>query len=179
MIRDTAKGFGLISIALHWLGALALAYLWFTAPDDRGGAAPVSTASHIVMGAGLGLFLLARIAWRMASVSPAPLSSNAMLNTVAKVVKMLLLLDILLILATGVLGVWFNGQSISAFGLIRLPTLLGANSQLEIPMRGLHSLSANLILPALIGLHVLGALKHLVIDRDGTFGRMIWPARQA
>ena len=179
MIRDTAKGFGLISIALHWLGAFALAYLWFTAPDDHGGAVVVSTASHIAIGSGLGLFLLARIAWRLSSASPAPLSENARLNTVAKVVKIGLLLDILLILATGVLAVWFNGQSISAFGSIPLPTLLGANSQLEIPMRGLHSLSANLILPALLGLHVLGALKHLVIDRDGTFARMLWPARQA
>ena len=89
------------------------------------------------------------------------------------------MLDILLILATGVLGIWFSGQSISAFGSIQLPSLAGANPGLVGPMRGLHSLSSNLILPALIGLHVLGALKHLVLDRDGTFGRMIWPARQA
>jgi cytochrome b561 len=179
MIRDTKFSYGSISILFHWLGALALAYLWFTGPDDHGGSASVATANHIAMGAGLGLFLLARIAWRMASVSPAPLSSNGMLNTVATVVKMLLLIDILLILATGVLGVWFGGQAINAFGSIPLPTLVPPAPHFVGPMRGLHSLSANLILPALIGLHVLGALKHLVIDRDGTFSRMIWPARQA
>ena len=179
MLADTQKGFGWISILLHWLGAVAMAYLWFTAPDDHGGTVVVSAASHISLGAGLGLFLLARIAWRLSSVSPEALGSNSALNIVAKSVKMLLLLDILLILGTGVLGEWFAGHAISAFGSIPLPTLLGANEGLVRPMRALHSLSTNLILPALLGLHVLGALKHLAFDRDGTFTRMIWPARQA
>ena len=115
----------------------------------------------------------------MASVSPQPLNENALLNTVAKAVKILLLLDILLMLGSGVLAVWFAGNAISAFGVLPLPALLGATPGLAGPMRGLHSLSANLILPALLGLHVLGALKHAVWDRDGTFGRMLWPARQA
>jgi len=179
MLTDTRKTFGLVTIALHWLGALAVAYLWFTGPDDHGRAANASAANHIAMGAGLGLFLLARIAWRLASISPEPLSENSLLNTVAIWVKALLLLDIIVILGTGVLAVWFSGQAISAFGSIPLPSLFSANPGLAGPMRGLHSLSTNLILPALVGLHVLGAVKHLVIDRDGTFGRMIWPARQA
>jgi cytochrome b561 len=179
MIRDTKNSYSLVSISLHWLGALILAYLWFSAPDDHGGRVQVSDVDHIALGSGLGLFLLARIAWRMSSVSPDALSNNPMLNTVAKWVKALLLVDILLILTTGVLFVWFSGHTVSAFGVLPLPSLTGPVPGLAGPMRGLHSLSTNLILPALVGLHVLGALKHLVIDRDGTFGRMIWPARQA
>lgn len=179
MIRDTKNSYSLVSITLHWLGALILAYLWFNAPDDHGGTVQVSDASHIALGSGLGLFLLARIAWRMSSVSPDALSNNVALNTVAKWVKALLLLDISLILATGVLYVWFSGHTVSVFGLFQLPNLVVPAPSLAFPTRALHSLSTNLILPALAGLHVLGAVKHLVIDRDGTFGRMIWPARQA
>ena len=179
MLIDTRHGFGWISILLHWLGAVALAYLWFTGPDDNGGRVSVSADWHIAMGAGLGLFLLARIAWRLTSISPEPLSAGTTLNGVAKAVKMLLLIDILLIVATGVLGVWFAGKPISLFGAIPLPALVSANPGLVGPMRGMHSLSTNLALPILVGLHVLGALKHVVWDRDGTFGRMIWPARQA
>ena len=119
--------------------------------------------------------LLARIFWRLASVNPTPLSANSALNTVASIVKMLLLLDILLILGTGMLGVWFKGEPISIFGVLPLPNLVGVNPGLAGPMRGLHSLSTNLIFPALLGLHVLGALKHIVFDRDGTFSRMVWP----
>jgi len=175
MLTDTKAGYGLIAISLHWLGAIAMAYLWFNAPDDHGGRLSVSAASHIALGSGLGILLLARIFWRLASVNPAPLSPNTTLNSVASVVKMLLLLDILLILVTGMLGVWFKGESINLFGVLALPNLVGVNTSLMGPMRGLHSLSTNLIFPALLGLHVLGAFKHVIFDRDGTFGRMIWP----
>jgi len=175
MLADTKTGYGAIAILLHWLGAIAMGYLWFTAPDDHGGRIVVSDASHIAIGSGLGLLLLARIFWRMASVNPAPLSSNTALNTVASIVKMLLLLCILMILATGTLGVWFKGGSINLFGVVPLPNLVGANPDWVREMHILHSMSTNLIFPALLGLHVLGALKHVVFDRDGTFMRIVWP----
>jgi cytochrome b561 len=40
-----------------------------------------------------------------------------------------------------------------------------------------HSLAAYAIIP-LVGLHILGALKHALIDRDGVLRRMLVP-RQA
>ena len=175
MLTDTRAGYGAIAILLHWITAVALAYLWFTAPDDQGGRITVDSSSHIAAGGGLAALFLARILWRLGSANPAPLSASTGLNTVASIVKMLLLLDILLIVGTGMLGVWFAGKPVSLFGLATLPNIVGTNASLAGPMRGLHSLSTNLILPALVGLHVLGALKHLVIDRDGTFGRMLWP----
>jgi cytochrome b561 len=173
MLRDTRQSFGDISIALHWLAAIAIAYLWLTGPDDHGGSASIATQSHIAMGSGLGVFLVARVLWRLASVNPDPLSQSTALNRVASAVKMLLLLDLLLILATGLLGVWFAGQPVRLFDAYQLPDLVGAQAGLVRPMRGLHSLSTNLLLPLLLGLHVAGAVKHLVWDRDGTFGRML------
>lgn len=175
MLTDTGNGYGTIAILLHWTAAIAIAYLWWTAPDDHGGRLVVSDASHIALGSGLGLLLLARIFWRLASTSPKPLSTNAALNTVASLVKIGLLLDILLIIGTGLLTVWFKGGTVSLFGVVPLPNLVGIHADLEGPVRGLHSLSTNLILPALVGLHLLGALKHVVWDRDGTFGRMVRP----
>jgi len=175
MLTDTKAGYGAISILLHWLGAAAMIYLFLNAPDDHGGRLSVSAASHIALGTGFGLLLLARIFWRLASTNPSPLSQNAGLNTVASIVKMLLLVDILVILATGMLGVWFKGEPVTVFGLFTLPNPVGINASLMGPMRGLHSLSTNVIFLGLLGLHVLGAAKHVVWDRDGTFGRMVWP----
>jgi cytochrome b561 len=175
MLTDTKAGYGAISIVLHWLAAAAMIYLYLNAPDDHGGRLQVSAASHIALGTGFGLLLLARIFWRLASTNPAPLSHNAGLNTVASIVKMLLLVDILVILATGMLGVWFKGEPVTVFGLWTLPNPVGVNATLMGPMRGLHSLSTNVVFLGLLGLHVLGALKHIVWDRDGTFSRMVWP----
>jgi cytochrome b561 len=179
MLTDTRNGYGAVAILLHWFAAVAMIYLWLTGPDNHGGSAGASTASHIAIGSGLAIFLIARVLWRLASVNPTSLSANTALNTVAAIVKMLLLLDLLLIIGTGMLGVWFKGDPISLlFGAVPLPNLVGVHTDLVRPMHGLHSLSTNLIFPALLGLHVLGALKHLVWDRDGTVARMIWPRRQ-
>jgi cytochrome b561 len=175
MLTDTRNGYGAIAICLHWAGAIAMLYLWLTGPDDHGGPASASTASHIAIGSGLAILLLARVAWRLASVNPAPLSQNAVLNTVASIVKMLLLVDLLVIIGTGFLSVWFKGDPISLFGVVALPNLVGVHADWAFPMHIAHSISTNLVFTVLLGLHVLGALKHVLVDRDGTFMRMVWP----
>jgi cytochrome b561 len=182
MLNDTQDRYGLIAILLHWGSALAIAYLWFLGPEEHGVDAATfaaAKAQHIAMASGLASLLIARILWRLSSTSPKPLSSNGWLNGVATAVKMLLLLDLLLILVTGFSQVWLRGETINVFGVLALPSPLPTNSSLALLLSGLHKLGTNIILLPLVGLHVLGALKHVVLDRDGTFGRMIWPARQA
>jgi len=179
MLTDSKSTYGLVTIVLHWFAVIAIGYLWLNAPDDHGGQRSVSDASHIALGSGLGVLLIARVLWRLGSVNPKPLSANALLNGVASAVKMALLLDILLIIGTGLLTVWFKGDPVSLFGQWTLPNLVGAHPDMVRSVRGLHSLSTNLILPVLLGLHVLGAIKHLVWDRDGTVARMIWPRSEA
>jgi cytochrome b561 len=71
-----------------------------------------------------------------------------------------------------------------AFGEVaaRLPALLGTRfyGAMQVPpppftahvFGEAHGLGSNLAM-ALIGLHVLAALKHQFIDKDGIFGRML------
>jgi len=179
LLTDTRSHYGLITIVLHWLGAAAMLYLWFGAPDDQGGRLHPDASSHIALGSGLALLLLARIAWRLGSVNPAPLSPNTTLNVIASIVKALLLVDTLVIVGTGFCSVWFKGNAVSLFGGVPLPNLVGTHTELAFPTHILHSISTNLIFLALLGLHVLGAVKHLVWDRDGTFSRMLWPRSEA
>jgi len=178
MLTDTKAAFGAISIVLHWAAAIAMAYLWFTAPDDHGGRAVVSDVSHVTLGSGLAIVLIARVVWRLSSVTPRALSANALLNALASTVKVLLLLDILLIIGTGLFAAWFKGDPVSVFGGLTIPNPVGVHPDLAGPMHGLHALSTNLILPTLLVLHVAGAFKHLVWDRDATLARMLWPWRQ-
>jgi cytochrome b561 len=53
---------------------------------------------------------------------------------------------------------------------------LAANRALHEQMEGVHLVAAHLTF-GLVILHGLGALKHLLIDRDGTVARMIVPRR--
>ncbi len=178
MIRDTSRNFGLISIVLHWFVAAMIIALWFDGQALEHGATPAGRAQHFAWGMVAGLFILARVLWRLSSGNPEPLGASPLLNAIAKYVKLALLIDMVVMIFAGVLSVWLMGRSIDVLGAFVLPSPFAANHDLHEVFQKAHSLSSNLMIP-LVGLHVLGALKHLVIDRDGTFGRMIWPARRA
>jgi cytochrome b561 len=59
------------------------------------------------------------------------------------------------------------------FGLWPLPDFVAANPALAELIKPLHKLSA-FAMAALVLLHVAGALKHAIIDRDGLLSRMGW-----
>jgi cytochrome b561 len=63
------------------------------------------------------------------------------------------------------------GFPIVLFGVLPLPDLLAVDKAFAETIKPLHELSA-LAMAALVLLHVAGALKHALIDRDGLLGRM-------
>jgi cytochrome b561 len=181
MLTDTPKRFGLVSVVLHWLAAAVIIYMFVhgsgldDAPDRS------YRAWHVAIGSALAVPLIARVHWRLTSQSPEPLSASRWLNGIAATVRLALLFDIVLVLATGFLAVWMKGDPIVTIGGLVLPSPIPGAPSARHTVRELHSLFAHLFVP-LVALHVLGALKHLVWDRDGTFGRMLWlgprPARK-
>jgi cytochrome b561 len=58
------------------------------------------------------------------------------------------------------------------FGLLELPVLMGPDPALKVTLLGVHYW-LNMLLAALVGLHVLAAVKHLLVDRDGVMQRML------
>jgi len=60
---------------------------------------------------------------------------------------------------------------VNYFGLFDLPDLLGKDKVLGHQLKEVHELLANVLI-ALVGLHVLAALKHQFIDKDGLLSRM-------
>ena len=65
----------------------------------------------------------------------------------------------------------FRRAAIVLFGVLPLPDWLGADKALAAGIKPLHALLA-MALMALVALHVAGALKHQLIDRDGLLSRM-------
>jgi cytochrome b561 len=65
-----------------------------------------------------------------------------------------------------------TGFPVVYFGLFQLPVLIAKNPPLAETLKGVHYW-LNMSMAALVAVHVLAALKHQIIDRDGTMRRML------
>ena len=81
----------------------------------------------------------------------------------------------LLLFAMPISGWLRNGASgfpMKYFHLFRVPDLIGKSSSALTFFKNMHELMAYTLI-VLISLHILAALKHALIDRDGLVGRML------
>jgi len=133
-------------------------------------------ALHVSMGVIALALVVARIGWRLFQ-GPQPHGNDSRaLNVLASLVQWGLLVALVVLMATGPLLVWGMGQSIQVFNWFAIPSPLPAMRQWHETIQSVHTISAYAIFP-LVGLHILGALKHALIDRDGVFRRMLVPRR--
>ena len=181
-LADTRAGYGWLSIALHWLVAGLTIYLFVNGEQfadlPRGPQAAALRALHTSWGMVATALILARLAWRWQQGTPAKADQSALLNLLATAVQWGLIASVVVACVTGVLNIWSGGQAINIFGAVALASPMARNGALHGLTEQAHSLSSHLIIP-LVLLHVLGALKHALIDRDNVLWRMLRPTRQA
>ncbi|WP_345829902.1 cytochrome b [Pantoea sp. BRR-3P] len=178
MWRNSTQHFGMVSILLHWLMALAI-YGMFALGLWMVGLGYYDSWYHdapeIHKGIGLLLFaaLLARIGWRFLSPPPKPLRSDSLsVRRAARVAHGLLYGLLLVLLLSGYLISTAEGKPISVFGWFNVPALFSGAAQQADLAGDIHLWMAwSLIL--LSALHALAALKHHFIDRDVTLKRML------
>lgn len=178
------QGYRLSSILFHWLAA-GLIIALFIIGKNAEGATPEARRALMGLHTSLGviavILIALRLGWRFVARDGAAdgVAASAGLaraaDILATAVKHLLYLAMLVVIVTGPLTVWSGGRAINVFGLFSLASPFGA-----LPIREAlgtaHGIAATALAP-LVALHVLGALKHLVIDRDGVFQRMLVPRR--
>jgi cytochrome b561 len=182
---NTKLAFGWVSIALHWIAALGvLTMIWIGLQagwaEDAGNRDLHRSymALHVSLGATLLLFALARIFAHYAQTQPAlPSGEPKALQGIARIAHHLLLLAIVVQFVSGPLMVWSGAHPISVFNLFALP------SPFAVRNREVHELAENMHLIGrwtlfiIIPLHVLAALKHAFVDRDGVLMQMFEPGR--
>ena len=166
------------TIALHWATALLVALLWAIGETiDFAPKGPLRvdyTSLHIVLGALLGLVLLARLAWRHTRGARLPVEGPRLLALAAQAVHWLLYLLVGGTVALGLVTAWAQGRSL--FGLFSLPSFAPGDRALAHLIFSLHSLGATAVL-ILAGLHAAAALGHHYVLRDETLRRML-PGRR-
>jgi cytochrome b561 len=182
-LTNTRAGYGWAAIALHWISAGGVIALYLTgeAMEEAVGrpAKLVAMGQHVGLGVLLFTFLAARLLWSASQVRPDPLETNRLFQRLAELVQFLFLAMIAVQIVSGPLVIWSNARALDVFGWFAVPSPFPAKVEwLHEGAETVHKLSANLFWP-LLGLHVLGAVKHLVINRDATLRRMLWVKREA
>ncbi len=167
----TTTGYSRLSIMLHWIAAIGVIALFLTHEGDRGSAA---FAFHVGGGAVIGVILLWRVAHRLRRGFTTPPSQSALLNMVSKIVMWGFLAALVVVVVTGYFIPWSVGQPIDIYGIVSLPSPIGRMPALHEFLEEAHEIAGQLFVP-LLALHVLGAFKHAIIDKDGVFQRMMRP----
>ncbi len=166
------------AILLHWLIALLIignfigAWVSEDLPRDE---RMVMMGYHKATGVVILLLTLARIGWRL--INPPPPLLDTLKAWEAALAKVTHALFYALMLAVPLAGLGLHsafskGKPVSLFGLFDFPALpVGADKPTIGLFHELHEVTATAML-VLLGIHVLAALKHQFLDRDGTLARM-------
>ena len=118
------------------------------------------------------LLFVPRILWRITHRPPAPLPMPAWQHRIAEGTHHLLYLLMFLVPLSGWLMSSAKGFQVVYFGVLPIPDLIGKSEELGDLLKEVHE-ALNWGLFGLVGLHVAGALKHHIIDRDSTLRRML------
>lgn len=174
---NTTRQFGIPAIAFHWVMAVLLtglfaSGLWMTGLtyyDAWYNRAPDLHRAFGVVVAGLWLL---RLVWRWINPRPAPEPGTSRFEQrVAGAVHALMYVLIAAIVVTGYGLSTVDGRSVDVFGWFSVPSLIRAGDGIEDTLGDLHYWLA-MTLVGLVGLHVLGALKHHFVQRDRTLLRI-------
>jgi cytochrome b561 len=167
---------------LHWLiaiGIVAMIPLGIAAEEmAKGPEREFVFSCHKALGLMILVLATWRLGRRLADGFPHPVNRYSLLErSLAHAVHGLLLAVTVLAPLSGIARIVGKGQALEIFGLTLLPA--GAGNPLALAVaRGVHSGPVLVLgLGLLIILHVVGALKHHVVDRDATLTRMVGRAR--
>jgi cytochrome b561 len=174
-IADTGNGYGWISIALHWLTAAIVLTMFVVGSMSQVDDPEQSLRLvhlHTTIGVTAYALLWSRIIWRFAVGHPGPLpKQGAVFFAIGKYFHFLLLIAIGAMLVSGPMMIWSDGEPIHVF-TVAIPSPLEKFADVQHVLRGIHGYAASFILAGVV-LHVLAVFKHVVINRDGTFDKIM------
>ena len=175
---EPATRYSTTAIVLHWLIAAAVVGLigwgWWMQTIPKTPVGPRVDAFNLHKSIGMTVFLLmlARIAWRAGHTPPPFVPMPIWQERLARTVHALFYVCLVVQPLSGYLGSAFSGYAIRFFGVV-LPAWAPRNDALKEAMSVAH-LANSWVLVVALGLHVTGALKHALWERDGSI-RRIWP----
>ena len=175
-VRNTADRYGSVAQTLHWT-IVALLIVQFTLGKIADGLPIgldklVTLARHKSFGITILALATIRLLWRLFN-RPPPLPPMPGWQRVLAHFNHAALYALLFAMPlTGWLMSSAKHFPVSWFGLLQLPDFIAPDAGLAHDLEDVHEMLSNVLL-ALVGLHVLAALKHQYVDRDGLLMRML------
>lgn len=175
MLKSNTEQYGDVAKTFHWiiaLGIISMLAFGFYLETIEGPARGELMGLHKSVGVTILILMIGRICWRIYAGHPAPMDAHARWERlVATVTHYLLYIAAFLMPLSGLLMSNAAGRPVGWFG-IPVPTLISPDAGLRNLFGASHSVFAWTLI-SLISLHILGALKHVFIDKDGTLKRML------
>ena len=175
-LKNTQKAFGGISKGLHWsmalmiLGLLVVGF-WMTTLEFSPFKLELYNW-HKSFGVLVLILASVRLVWRFLAAVPLPLSTHAGWEKfLSKTIHIVLYLSFFVMPLSGWLMSSAGEYPVNVFGLFNMPPLMSKDEGVFELMKVVHTVSAYGVIGAL-GLHIAGAVKHHVIDKDETLRRM-------
>ncbi len=177
-LTQHGQKYGTPAIALHWLiAALMIAGFalgWFM--TDIPGFTPAKLryySWHKWIGCTVLALAIVRIAWRSGHAPPPlPDTSARWQHAAAEFAHRALYVLMLVIPVSGYLYSSSANVPVVFLRIVPLPRLIAPDPVLKPVLREIH-IVLNYVLLVLVATHVLAALKHHFIDRDGLLHRML------
>ena len=176
--KKPINSFNKTAILLHWgIAFLIMAQFLIgldmvDIPKGPDSSRPFWFNTHKSIGIILGCLILFRLFWRLRSGVPeSPASSPTWERIAANLSHILLYFCMILMPISGLVGSLFSKYDLLVVG-IKIPKFFEHDVFIKDLMTNIHQWTAYIFL-TLICIHILAAVKHLTIDCDGVFERMM------
>ena len=128
---------------------------------------------HKSIGVTVALLVMVRLWWRSKNPPPPlPTSMPGWEVQTSKISHALLYMCLIVMPLSGFSATQFTKYGVNYFGLFKIPPMGSESKVVYDLLQGIHGVTATLLI-ALVVIHVLAAFKHLLIDRDKVFQRML------
>ncbi len=175
-MATNTKKLSLTTIVMHWLAGVSFIGVFIVglimSEMERGPSKSELMGYHKSIGVLILIVAAIRILWRLKEGKLSSLgSSPAWQEKIAHAVHGILMLATIAMPISGIIMSAAGGRSVDVFGWV----IISAGEKIEwLQQLGstVHHSAVNIIVAVLV-LHVIGALKHQFMDKDGTISRMI------
>jgi cytochrome b561 len=173
----TTNRYSAVTMLLHWAIAIGVIVQWRIAetaehaPEEDAGAI---MANHFSLGVTILVLVLLRLAWRFVH-RPPPLAAHLQPweRMLAKTTHTLFYVLLIVMPLAGWVAMSSFARGVPVWGLFELPPLpVSETVERGMAIFELHGV-AGMVLLGLVVIHVLGTLKHTLIDKDGNLFRML------
>ena len=166
------------AIAFHWIVAIAVLSLiglgLYMVDIPKGTPDRAFYFNlHKSLGVTTAILVAIRLWWRARNPPPPlPASLPNWQVQASKLSHALLYMCLIVMPLSGFSATQFTKYGVNYFGLFKIPPMGWENKEIYEFLQGIHEVTSELLI-AVVVIHFVAAIKHLVINRDGVFQRML------